>query len=180
LKQLSKLTPTSEKIYQRYFDFQLDDNKNFSYSINHQKVNKEDQNSGFFCVYTTTGFKEQKIYSIYKDKAILEDGLYDLKNYLDMKRTIRPNIYSTDGKIFCSFIGLIASAVINDIISDLNKSKGQKRLSKNSLVTELEKIKIVSLANGKQFLSPVTKTQLDLLRVFELEETDLKRYALPS
>ena len=52
----------------------------------------------------------------------------------------------------------------------------EKSLSKNTIITEMEKVKVVFTAYGKRLINPITKTQRLILEAFGLGEEDIKRY----
>ena len=105
---------------------------------------------------------------------MIEKGFDELKNHIDMKRLHTHNSVTTEGKMFCAFIALIVVSKIANSLSDYMKSKS---MTKNGIISELEKIKIITMSNGCRLMNPVTKTQREILEKCGLSEDSLKVYA---
>jgi transposase len=131
-----------------------------------------------FCICSNTKNKINVILDIYKRKDLIEKGFDDLKNHVDMKRMRTHNDSTTNGKLFCAFIALISVSMIAKKLRILNEKGGRRRLSKRALLSELEKIKVVSFTGGEHVMNSLTKTQREILEAFGLDETELKAYAL--
>jgi transposase len=177
LDQLDKLTPKQAKSFRKYYDITLEKNGDFTYEINYQKVNDIEKYLGFFCIYSNTCLDISTILNIYRSRDTIEKSFDDIKNHIDMKRMRTHNTDTTDGKIFCAFIALIALSKISEKVKDLNKKGGRRRLSKERLLAEMEKIKVVTLSGGRNLMNALTKTQRDMLDAFGIKETDLRSYA---
>ena len=90
-----------------------------------------------------------------------------------MRRLRTHNSATTDGKMFCAFIALIAVSKMAILLSDFLKSKS---MSKDGLISELEKIKIVTMSDGTRLMNPITKTQRTIFQACGFSEDDLKAY----
>jgi hypothetical protein len=80
---------------------------------------------------------------------------------------------TTEGKLFCSFIGLIVSTAIENKLGGLMRKKSW---SKAFVFTELEKIRLVVAPNGQRLLNPLTKAQRLIFGAFDQTEAELKDY----
>jgi transposase len=180
LEQITKMTPKQAKRYKRFYDITIGPNGDVTFSVNYDKIAKEEEYCGFFCICSNTDFKTSKILEIYKRKDLIEKGFDDIKNHIDMKRLRTHNDDTTNGKLFCAFIALIASSIITDKLHIMNLAGGKRRLSKRSLVSELEKIKVVLLSDGHHLMNALTKKQRDILDAFGFDEATLRSYALCS
>jgi hypothetical protein len=82
---------------------------------------------------------------------------------------------STDGKLFCSFISLIAASRIPERLKEFNDSGGHRRISKDGLINELDKIRVVIMRgeNGR-LMNPLTKLQRELPNAFGISEHALQ------
>jgi transposase len=178
LEQIGKMTTNEAKKFRRFYDIKIEKNGEFKFSLNYEKMEKEEKNCGFYCIFSNTGISIDKIHSIYKDKDIIEKGFDDLKNHIDMKRLRTHNDDTTNGKMFCAFISLIAVSSIAEKLRNINKQRGKRRLSKRGLISELEKIKVISLSEGQKLMNSLTKKQREILEAFGFEESDLRSYAL--
>ena len=76
-----------------------------------------------------------------------------------------------EGKMFCAFISLIAVSKLSSMLSDFMKKRG---MSKEGLISEMEKIKIITLNDGVRLMNPITKTQRTILEACGLSADDIK------
>ena len=173
LRQLEQLTKKEAKRYRNFFDIVLAKDGSFEYEHNYEKIDAAAKNSGFFCLLTNTNSESAEVLSTYRRKDVIEKGFDDLKNHIDMKRLRTHSSSTTDGKMFCAFIALIAALEMVNRLSDFMK---EKSFSKGAVIKEMEKIKIVFMGNGKRLINPVTKTQRTILESCGFSENDVKSY----
>jgi transposase len=173
LRQLEQLTKKQAKYYNTYFDIKLEENGTFTYECNHAKVDAAAMNCGFYCLLTNAKFTSSEALDTYRRKDTIEKGFDDIKNYIGMKRLHTHSSNTTDGKIFCSFIALIAAIEMTNKLSEFMKKKS---MSKDALISELEKIKVVIMSDGRRLMNPITKTQRTIFETFGLSEDDLINY----
>jgi len=175
LRQVKQLTQCEAKRYKAFFDINLSKDGTFTFDRNYQRIDEAAKNSGFFCLLSSTGLESAETLEIYRRKDIIEKGFDDLKNHIDMKRLRTHSTRTTDGKVFCAFIALIALSQINTKLHGFMKDRS---MSKEAVVAEMEKIKIVFASGGRRLMNPVTKTQRLILEVFGLGEEDIKAFIL--
>ena len=124
----------------------------------------------FYLVYAN-----DSIYFFSRNKDTIEKGFDDQKNHLDMNRLRTHYTDTTDGKVFCAFISLIAVFELENQLTELMR---EKNLSKGNVIAELEKIKVIKTSSGKRLMNPLTKLQKDIFACFDLKESDIKEYVL--
>jgi len=173
LSKLKQLTKKEAKRLSNYFDIVLAENGAFTHKRNYDKIDNLAKTCGFFGILTNQDINNEEALSTYRRKDIIEKGFDELKNHIDMKRLRTHNNDTTDGKMFAAFIALIAISGIVRNLSDFMKSKS---MSKDGLISELEKIKIVTMTNGMRLMNPITKTQRLIFESCKLSEKDLKTY----
>jgi hypothetical protein len=83
------------------------------------------------------------------------------------------NDQTTDGKLFCAFIDIIALSFIQD---KLGATLRKKSLSKKGALAELDKLKVVEAGAGRRLVNPATKTQRDMLEALGLTEDELRAW----
>lgn len=171
--QLEQLTKREAKRYQSYFNITLAKDGSFEYERDYEKIDGAARNCGFFCILTNTGAESAEVLSTYRRKDVIEKGFDDLKNHIDMKRLRTHSTHTTEGKMFCAFIALIAALEMMNRLSAFMK---EKSMSKDAVIKELEKIKIIFMNDGRRLMNPVTKTQRTILEMCGLSENDIKRY----
>jgi transposase len=180
LHQLSQITSHEAKKYKKFYDIKIDDKGTFTYFINYDKVNNEAINAGYFCILSNLNYKSSEILNIYRRKDSIEKGFDDIKNFIDMKKMRTHTDLTTNGKLFCSFIALIASSQISEKLRLFNEAGGHRRISKHKLICELEKIKVIIHGSTRRLMNPPTKLQRELLVSLGIAEAKLQSFASGS
>jgi hypothetical protein len=173
LRQLSRITERDVKRYSSFFNIERNADGSFTFCRDYGKIDIAARNNGFFCLLTNTGLTGTEVLRVYRRKDVVEKGFDDLKNHIDMKRMHTHTGNTTGGKLFCAFIALIAASEMSNKLPNLDR---RKAMSKATLISELEKIKVVQTSDGKRLMNPITKTQRAIFEVFDLNENDLKAY----
>jgi transposase len=173
LKQLKCVSDREIKKYRAYFSIKINEDRSITFKRNFDKIDEAIKNLGFFCLLTNTDLNASEVLDKYRRKDVIEKGFDDVKNHIDMKRLRTHNSKTTDGKLFCCFIALIIVSEIGIKLKDLMKKQG---LSKNSVIREMEKIRVVIGAGGKRLMNPFTKLQRKILEPFGLGEEDVKTF----
>lgn len=174
LAQRGDISKAEAKRYSRYHSIERADDGSFTYELDYDKVDMLARNSGFFCLLANDPrLTSAEVLSIYRDRDTIEKGFDDLKNHLDMSRLRTHVSETTDGKVFCAFLSLLAIFELENRLSGFMKGRN---MSKDGVIAELEKIKVVTASGGRRLMNPLTKTQKDMLAAFELAEDDVKAY----
>ena len=173
LLKLEQLTNKEAKRYRNHFDIQLAENGTFKYDRNYNKIDDAAKNCGYFSLLTNTNTGSNDALTTYRKKDTIEKSFDDLKNHIDMKRLRTHSSTTTDGKMFCAFIALIAVSEMTNRLSCIMKKKS---MSKDGLISELEKIKIIIMPDGKRLINPITKTQRTIFEACGLTTEDLRSY----
>lgn len=173
LSNTEQLTRKEAKRYNSHFDIELAKDGTFKHQINYDKIDNSVKTCGYFGLLTNRTLTSEQALSLYRQKDVIEKGFDELKNHIDMKRLRTHNSNTTDGKMFCAFIALIAISKMSGLLTEFLKSKS---MSKDGLISELEKIKLVTLSNQLRLMNPITKTQRTIFEACNLSETNLKAY----
>jgi transposase len=173
LKQLTQVTERDVKRYSSFFDIKRNIDGTLSFCRNYDKIDTAARNNGFFCLLSNTTLTSAEVLKIYKRRDVIEKCFDDLKNHIDMKRMHTHTGITTDGKLFCAFIALIAVSEMTIKLLTLNR---RKTMSKAEVISELEKIKVIHTLDGKRLMNPITKTQRTIFGAFGLNENDLRAY----
>jgi transposase len=173
LGQLSQITERDVKKYSPFFDIKLNKDGSFNFSRSYEKIDNASNKNGFFCLLSNADISSAEILSIYRKKDVIEKGFDDLKNHIDMKRMHTHTSDTTDGKMFCAFIALIATSGMTNAIRNI---KAKKTYSKYAILSEMDKIKMVTITDGSRIMNPLTKTQRMILEAFGITEGTLKAY----
>lgn len=173
LEQMPQITDRDVKKYSSFFDIERNKDGTFTYSRSYDKIDNASKNNGYFCLLTNTKLPSPEILSLYRRKDIIEKGFDDIKNHIDQKRMHTHNDATTEGKMFCAFISLIAISSLNSKVHDI---KVKKLLSKDAILSEMDKIKVVTVKDGRRLMNPITKTQRLILEAFNMDQDKLKSY----
>ena len=173
LKQIKTLSKNQAKYYERFFNISRKEDGTFTFFCDESKVDEASKYSGFFCLLSNMALTSAQILSIYKRRDVLEKNFDDVKNHIDMKRLRTHGDATTDGKLFCAFIALIA---VSELTHKLKDFKEKKSMSKDSIISELEKIKSISAAGNRRMMNPLTKKQREIFEAFGLNQNKLHSY----
>ena len=173
LSQLTELTKRQRKQLSAYFMIQDSEDGGFTYEKNYEAIDAAGKYNGFFCLLSNDSLTSSEVFSIYRDKDSIEKGFDDIKNHLDMKRLHTHTDETTDGKLFCAFLGLIISFELENKLSGY---MDEKSMSKEKVIRELEKIKFVTASGKQRLLNPLTKRQRGLLAPFSVTEDTVKDF----
>ena len=173
LSQLGQLTQKEAKSYRKRFKIIAGKDGAYKYERDCKKIDEESKNCGFFCILTNLGKSGAETLSIYRRKDTIEKGFDDIKNFIDMKRLRTHSAETTDGKMFCAFVALIAASGITNKLSGFLKDNS---MSKDALISELEKIRVVIMPNGGRLTNPLTKTQRTIFETCGISEDELASY----
>jgi transposase len=173
LSKKDKLTKKDIKKFIDYFDINLNKDKTFTFKRNWDKIDYQARNLGLFCILSNTDLSSEEVLSVYRRRDVIEKNFDEIKNRIDMKRLRTHQTETTDGKLFCSFLSLIVSAEMGEKLRDLMV---EKSWSKDGVIAELEKIKLVTIAEKIKGLNHMTKKQKTIFNSFGLTESDLNAY----
>jgi transposase len=176
LAGLDQLTKRQAKTYAAYFKIDLAADGSFTFARDMTKIRAAARDTGFFCLLTDTDLSIGQVLDAYRRRDVVEKGFDDLKNHVEMSRLRTHTDETTDGKMFCAFLALIAASEIQAKVMPVLKQSKQS-ISKRGVLAEMDKIKVVDAASGRRLINPATKTQREVLAALGLTETDLKSYA---
>jgi transposase len=112
------------KSYQKYFTIKNNsDNNTVDVTINDDIVSKTKQNYGYFALVTNKQMNSNTALEIYRNKDVVEKAFGNLKERLNMRRTLVSSEQSLDGKLFVEFIALIYLSYIKKQMQDNNMFK---------------------------------------------------------
>ena len=175
-EKLSKtlvLTGTEAKHYRAWFTIDRKADGTFTFGRDYTKIDQAALNNGFFTVLTTTSLDSAEVLEVYRRKDIIEKAFDEVKNHVDMRRLRTHTTLTTDGKLFCGFIALIVACRIQVVLGSMMR---EKAWSKQTVINELDKIRVVTTTDGTRLMNPVTKTQRAILGAFGLTAEDLTKH----
>jgi transposase len=102
--------------------------------------------------------------SVYKEKELIEKSFDILKNDLEFST---PQVHKDTTLKGLMFISLIALIIRMKIMNVLKVNDLIKTYSFESMMIQLEKLKVIILENGQTMYSEMTKKQREILTVFD-------------
>lgn len=107
----------------------------------------------------------EDILSLYRRKDALEKMFDIIKNELESGRLRVSSKEAMEGRIFLTFLSLILYSEVSRVMREKDL---YKTYTLSEVFFELKKLRIVSLTNGKSYLTEVSKKQRNLLEKFEV------------
>ena len=169
LKGRSRM-PSGKSSYDKYFNIK-EGKTGLQVERNHEEIDRSLSNLGYFLILTTD-FKmtPKEVLETYRRKDVVEKCFDNLKNSLDMKRVRSHGREIGNGKIFICFIGLILESILENVLGETMK---REHMTKEKIIKEMSKIRVVELKEGSYLLNPITKKQRLILEAFGLTVEDV-------
>ncbi len=133
---------------------------------NEKEIEKHISKCGTYIILAPdNSLSKEYLLGLYKRKDNIEKVFNCMKNEIDKDRL---HIHSTDnakGLIFLTFLSLIISTYIEKVIKN---SKG-RYYTKNEIMYEMKKFRVVKFAHGLKIVNEPTKKVKDLLNLFDVK-----------
>lgn len=132
-----KRIPGHESLYKKYFDTKTTPKRGTRASVKEDAVKLSKRYFGFFALITNEAMDSITALEIYRNKDVVEKAFGNLKDRLNMRRTLVSSEQSLDGKLFVEFVALI-------YLSYIKKQMQEKDLFKNyTLQGVLDKLDVI-------------------------------------
>jgi len=126
-----------EKLYSKYFEIKTTPKRGTKAQILEGKVNKQKRYYGFFALLTNQKMDAITALELYHNKDVIEKAFGNLKERLNMRRSLVSSEQSLEGKLFVQFVALI-------YLSYIKKQMQVSGLFKNySLQSALDKLDVI-------------------------------------
>ena len=115
--------PDHEKLYSKYFEIKTTPKRGTKAKILEEKVSKQKRYYGFFALLTNQKMDTITALELYRNKDVIEKAFGDLKERLNMRRSLVSSEKGLEGKLFVQFVALIYLSYIKKQmqVSDLFK-----------------------------------------------------------
>ena len=141
--------PEHENLYQKYFTIKSTPVRGVQVTVNEDAVKKAKRYYGFFALVSNEKMDSITALELYRRKDLVEKAFGNLKERLNMRRTLVSSELSLNGKLFVEFVALI-------YLSYLNKQMHDKHLYKDhTMASLLDKLDVIEC-----FESPGRKPQI--------------------
>ncbi len=113
--------PEHEKDYKKYFEIKETPKRGVSLTVKQDAVDAAHERYGFFVLISNEVKDPVTALSLYRMRDVVEKAFWNVKERLNLKRTMTSSESSLDGKLFVEFVALIYLSYI------------QKRMEENGL-----------------------------------------------
>lgn len=113
-----KRVPEHERQYAKYFTMKTTPKRGTKVTVKEDAVKKAKRYYGFFALITNETMDSITALEIYRNKDVVEKAFGNLKERLNMRRTLVSSEQSLDGKLFVEFIALIYLSYIKKQMQD--------------------------------------------------------------
>ena len=80
---------------------------------------------------------------------------------------------TTDGKVFCAFVALIARMRIENALGEWTR---ENRMTMERVMREFAKVRCAQGADGKRMLNPLSKKQREIVGLLGFTEDDVRAF----
>ena len=144
-----KRNPENENFYKKYFTVSSTPVRGISVKVIEEAVRQAKRHFGFFALLSNEKMDSIAALELYRNKDLVEKAFGDLKERLNMRRTLVSSEKSLDGKLFVEFIALI-------YLSYIKKQMEEKSLFKDYTIAGLlDKLDVIEC-----FARPGRKLQI--------------------
>jgi transposase len=155
-----KRDPKHESLYKKYFTVKNTPARGIQVAVNEEAVKQAKRYYGFFALLSNEKMDSTTALELYRNKDLVEKAFGNLKERLNLRRTLVSSEKSLDGKLFVEFVALI-------YLSYLKKQMQVKNLGRYYTMTGLlDKLDVIEC-----FKRPGRK-----LRIGEILEKQRKFY----
>lgn len=102
-----KRVPEHEKLYKKYFTIKTIPKKGTKVIIDEKAVREAKRYYGFFALQTNEALDSVTTLELYRNKEVVENAFGNLKECLNIHRTLVASEQGLDGKLFVEFVALI-------------------------------------------------------------------------
>jgi len=132
-----KRVPEHEKLYEKYFIVKSTPKRGTKATVREESVNDAKRYYGFFALITNEKMDAVTALELYRNKDVVEKAFGNLKERLNMRRTLVSSEQSLDGKLFIQFVALI-------YLSHIKKQMQDNGLFRNyTLPSLLDKLDVI-------------------------------------
>jgi len=112
-----------EKFYQKYFETKTTPKRGTKVTVLEEAVGKAKRYYGYFALLTNETMDAIAALELYRNKDVIEKAFGNLKERLNMRRTLVSSEQSLDGKLFVEFVALIYLSYIKKQMQDTDLFK---------------------------------------------------------
>ncbi|MBR5757687.1 MAG: IS1634 family transposase [Thermoguttaceae bacterium] len=156
-----KRVPEHEKDYQKYFEIRETPKRGISLSYKQGAIDATRERYGFFVLVSNEVKDPVVALSLYRTRDVVEKAFWNIKERLNLRRTLASSESSLEGKLFVEFIALIYLSYIK---KKMEESGLFAKYTMHELLDELDVIECFQTPGKSPFQGEVLKKQEQIYR----------------
>ncbi len=156
-----KRVPEHEKDYKKYFDIKETPVRGISLTYKQDAINAARERYGFFTLISNEVKDPVTAIRLYRMRDIIEKAFWNIKERLNLKRTLTSSESSLEGKLFVEFVALIYLSYIKN---KMEESGLFSKYTMHELLDELDVIECFTEPGKVPIQGEVLKKQEQLYR----------------
>ena len=148
-----------ERRYKKFFTIKSTPKRGITVTVNEEAVQQAKRYFGFFALISNETMDAITALAIYRNKDLVEKAFGNLKERLNMRRTLVSSEMSLDGKLFVQFVALIYLSYIKKQMHDQDLFKSY---TLQGLLDQLDVIECFKHPGKKLRVGEMLSKQLDL------------------
>jgi len=161
-----KRVPEHEKEYRKYFEVKETPKRGISLSYRQDAIDKARERYGFFVLISNEVKDPVTALRLYRMRDVIEKAFWNVKERLNLRRTLTSSESSLEGKLFVEFVALIYLSYIKKQMEE----KGLfSRYTMHELLDELDVIECFTEPGKAPIQGEVLKKQEQLYRDLGVE-----------
>lgn len=105
--------PEHEKAYRKYFEIKETPKRGISVGYRQDKIDAARERFGFFVLLSNEVKDPARALKLYRMRDVVEKAFWNIKDRLNLRRTLTSSESALEGKLFVEFIALIYLSYIN-------------------------------------------------------------------
>lgn len=150
-----------EKDYVKYFDVKQTPKRGIRVSIKEEAIQSAKERFGFFILLSNEVKDPVKALELYRTRDVVEKAFWNIKERLNLKRTLVSSESSLEGKLFIEFVALIYLSYLK---KRMEENKLFERYSMHELLDELDVIECFKEPGKEQRVGEVLSKQEQIYR----------------
>jgi transposase len=148
-----------EKLYKRCFDVKSTPVHGVCVTVKEDVVKKAKRYYGFFALLSNDKMESITALELYRNKDLVEKAFGNLKERLNLRRTLVSSEQSLHGKLFVEFVALIYLSHLDKQIRD---ARLYKHFTMASILDKLDVIECFEIPDRKPQIGEILENQRDL------------------
>ena len=161
-----KHVPEHEKDYRKYFEIRETPKRGISLSYKQEAINAARERYGFFVLISNEVKDPVTALSLYRMRDVIEKAFWNIKERLNLRRTLTSSESSLEGKLFVEFVALIYLSYIKKKMEDAGLFS---RYTMHELLDELDVIECFTEPGKAPIQGEVLKKQEQIYRDLDVE-----------